>query len=220
MAIGVTQKWYAAAAGASVAVLAAGYFILVSPQQTNASEITTQAESVTTANAHAEAQIAALKVQYADLPLLQSQVAAIRARLPQTTDEPALLRSLSALAKTSGVSLVSVTATAPTPMGTPALSVTGVSALSAPGQVSQLPLSIEVVGSFANTRLFLNGLESLQRSMLVSGIDVSRDAVTAGVNNLRTLVSAKVFMANPGSVSVAGASTTSTGTGSTNNQPS
>ena len=56
--------------------------------------------------------------------------------------------------------------------------------------------------------------------MLVSGIDVSRDAVTAGVNNLRTLVTAKVFMANPGSVSVAGASTTSTGTGSTNNQPS
>jgi Tfp pilus assembly protein PilO len=219
MDIGVAQKWYAGAAVASIGVLAGGYFLLVSPQQSNASDIATQTQVVASSNVATEAQIATLKAQYADLPSLQSQVAVIRNRLPQTPNEPTLLRSLSALATSSGVVLTTVQAQTPTPMVAGVTSGTATSALGAPGQVSQLPLSITVTGTFTNTRLFLNGLESMPRAMLVTGLDISRDSSTATVNNISTVVTARVFMANPGYTAPASTANASVA-GSTTTQPS
>ncbi len=222
MAITAAHRWYAGAAATSVGVLAVGYFLLVSPQQSNASDITTQTGAVESANVAAQGQIDALKAQYPDLPQLQAQVAAIRARIPQSPQEPALLRSISALAKSSGVSLVSVQAQAPTPVGGPVAGSTA----TAGSAVSQIPLTIEVTGSFANTRLFLNGIESMRRSMLVTGLDVSRQgesadaaATASSVNVIRTVVSARIFMASASAVpAVSGV--TAAGTGTTTNQPS
>jgi Tfp pilus assembly protein PilO len=205
MAIGATQKWYAGAAGASLLVVTAGWFALVSPQQNSAAEITTQAESVTSANQASEQQIALLKEEFKDLPQVQSQVAAIRARIPQTPNEPALLRALQTLAKSSGVTFTNLQVAAPIAVGTAgaAAAAPGTNALSSDGQVTALPLTLEITGTFANTRLFLNGLESMQRSMLVTGLDVSREGNDSGPNKLKTSIASRIFMANPGTVTVA-----------------
>lgn len=205
MAISATQKWYAGAAAASVGVLAAGWFLLVSPQQSNAEDINAQADRVAVANQAAESQIAQLKAQYSDLPSLQSKIASIRTRIPQTPDEPSLLRQISKVAKASGVTLVSIQLQTP---GVIASGQAGAAAakgdsnpLSAPGAVSSIPISMQVEGTFANTRLFLNAVEGMQRAMLVTGLDISRSIDnTTGAVSLTTNVSSAVFMANPGGI--------------------
>jgi Tfp pilus assembly protein PilO len=215
MSISATQTWYAAAAAASVGVLAAGYFLLVSPQQGSAADITAQADSVTQSNVAAQAQIQALKLQYKNLPTLEAKVAAIRVRLPETPQEPALLRSLSALATSAGATLQSVQFQAPAALG--AAPVAGAPAM------QQIALSITTSGTFAQTQLFINGLENLPRSMLLTAVDVSRGGAgdtsssgatsTSTTNSLTTVVTSKVFMAaTPSVASVGGTSATGTST--------
>ena len=220
MAITVAQKWYAGAAAASLGVLAAGYFLLVSPQQSNASDISAQAGTVEQANVAAERQVEALKAQYQDLPALQSQVAVIRTRLPQSPEEPTLLRTISALAKSSGVKLASIGVQTP-------VVITG-GAAAAP--VSQLPLSLDVTGSFANTRLFLNGIESMQRSMMVTGLSITRASSNGAAgastgtttDGIHTVIAARVFTASAGTTPTVGTTTTTgaAGAATTANQPS
>jgi len=201
-------KWYAAAAIASVLVLLAGWFLLVSPQNATAADLSTQADSQAQTNAQTEVKIAALKAQYKNLPTLQRQFAIAQTHLPPTPQLPALLRQLSAAAKSAGVTLDSVSPAAPTPLdttGTNAVSSTGAAAA---GQVNVIPVTITVEGPFANTRLFLADLEAMPRSVLVTGIAMTRaSGSTSGAtpttgNSLTTNITARVYSATPTSVSV------------------
>ena len=83
------SKWYLGSALAALLVLMAGWFLLVSPQKATAAELAVSADSKASANHGLEQQIASLKLQYKDLPVLQQQAAAIRAKLPQTDQLPA-----------------------------------------------------------------------------------------------------------------------------------
>jgi Tfp pilus assembly protein PilO len=222
MAITVAHRWYAGAAAASVGILGAGYFLLVSPQQATAADTTAQAATVEQNNRQAQAQIDVLKAEYKDLPTIQGQVAAIRTRIPQSPQEPTLLRTLSALAKSSGVALVSLEVQAPTAVSTaPA---TGAAAAGSAGTLSQIPVNIQVSGTYANTRLFLTGLESMRRSMLVTGLVVTRQAADASgtttaarLGGVQTAITAKIFMSSAASTpTVGGTAPTST----TTTQPS
>jgi Tfp pilus assembly protein PilO len=213
MAIGAAQKWYIGAAAASAAVLGAGWFLLVSPQYSTADEINAQAQTVQSANQATELQIAALKAEYKDLPAVQSQVAAIRTRIPQTPNEPSLIRTLTAAANASGVTMKSVSFQAPAPVaGVAANAATGTAGglLANPGQVNQIGLAIQISGSFADTRMFLNKLEGMQRAMLVTALDISRSEGDGQTSELTTAIQARAFMANPGTVSSSATTTTTT----------
>jgi Tfp pilus assembly protein PilO len=214
MAIGATTKWYAGAAAASVVVLGAGWFLLVSPQKTTASEIQAQTGTVAQQNLTTESQIAALKAEFKDLPQLQSQVAAIRTKIPQTPSEPALIRAIATAAAKSGLVLDTMSFQVPQALssGGAAAPVGGANAFGTAGQVSQLGVTMQVKGSFADTRLFLNSLESMQRAMLVTGVDITRAGATesGATGGLSTTLTARVFMANPGAFASAGGSSTGT----------
>ncbi len=204
MAISPTQKWYLAAGGASLAVLTAGWFLLVSPQQSSTAETKAQTDTVAGQNQTTESQIASLKQQFKNLPQLQTQVAAIRLKLPENPSEPALLRSISAIAKSSGVTLVSIQLAAPQLLTGGATSTTA--ATTAAGSVSQLPTNMEVTGTYAQTKLFLMNLENLQRAILVTGLDMQRDSTDSGTTSIRSTITARTFMASGGII--AGTSTT------------
>ena len=216
MAIAATQKWYAGAAAASLVVLAGGWFLLVSPQKASADEIVTQTASVNSANATTEMQIAALKAEFAQLPQLQSQVALIRQHIPQTPNEPTLIRTLTKAASAAGVHLVSTTFQAPAVMqaGTASSAAAG-NQFAVAGQMSQISMTINISGNFADTRLFLNSLESMQRVVLVTGVDITRGTTSTGATELATVVSARVFMANPGTPAVTTTQTSSAVTSAT-----
>jgi Tfp pilus assembly protein PilO len=196
MAISPTQKRYLAAGGASLTVLAAGWFLLVSPQQSSAADISAQTEAVSSQNQTTEAQIASLKAQFKNLPQLQTQVAAIRVKLPENPSQPSLLRAISAVAKSSGVKLVSIQMAAPQLLTGGATSTTA--ATTAAGSVSQLPTNMEVTGTYAQTKLFLLSLENMQRAILVTGLDMQRDSADSTTTSIRSTITARTFMASGG----------------------
>ena len=208
MTIGTSQRWVLGAALASVVLLLAGWFLLVTPQKTTADQLRVDAEAQAAANVRAEAEIASLKAQYKDLPSLQMEEAQIRSRIPETPNMPALLRTVSQNAKTAGVTLVSVSPSNPVPLNQ---SGTNGGGLSDPGQVSQIPIVIQVTGPFANMQLFLNSVEQMKRSMLVTSLDITRstdESTTAATNILTAQVSGRVFIANPGTPKPTGQTTT------------
>jgi type IV pilus assembly protein PilO len=220
-------KWYAAAAMASVLVLLAGWFLLVSPQRQSAEDIGAQAEAQVAGNAVTQTKIDALKVQYANLPTLQKQLAVVQTHMPETANLPGLLRNLSAAATAAGVKLISVTPAAPSPLGTAAQSgKASDSGLSAPGGVQVIGVTLTVSGPFANTRLFLTTLEAMPRSFLVTGLAIARDTAgqsgsssgtttTKPGNTLTTTITGRVFKANPGLATAAVASTSGDSSSST-----
>ena len=214
MAISAATKWYAGAAAASLGILAAGYLLLVSPQQSGAADTTARAASVEQSNVAAQQKIDALKIQFKDLPTLQGQVAAIRTRIPAAPQEPTLLRTLSALAKSSGISLVSVDVRTPTVVAAAGATTAQTTAAAT---LSEIPLSLEITGSYANTRLFLTGLESMPRSLLVSGVAMTRVAPEAGgttaaarAGGVHSIISAKIFMSTAAAVPSVGAAAPAT----------
>ena len=220
MAISPTQKWYLAAGAASLAVLGAGWFLLVSPQQGNAADITAQTSVVLGQNQTTDAQIASLKAQFQDLPQLQTQVAAIRLKLPADPSEPSLLRSLSSVAKASGVNLQTIQLAAPQPLTGGGSAAAGTAAV-ASGSVSQIQTNMEITGTYAQTKLFLTNLENMQRAILVTGLDMRRDSdETGGPTSIRTTVTARTFMAAAGIIAGTSPATTATTTGATTTQPS
>jgi Tfp pilus assembly protein PilO len=216
MAITAATKWYAGAAAASLGILAAGYLLLVSPQQSGAADTTARAATVEQSNVAAQHKIDALRAEFKDLPTLLGQVAAIRTRIPTSPQEPTLLRSLTALAKSSGVSLVSVDVQPPTVVaadatGTAAKGATGAAAL------SQIPVSLDISGTYANTRLFLTGLESMRRSILVTGLVMTRLApdsagttAAARAGGVHSVITAKIFMSTASAAPTVGAAATTT----------
>jgi Tfp pilus assembly protein PilO len=196
------QTWYIGTAVVAVLVLLAGWFLLVAPAKSNAADLSAQADSVVAQNAATQTQIDQLKAQSKNLPAQEAEIAAIRTRIPTTPALPTLIRTLSAQATAAGVSLDTLTP------GTPTLAAGGTSTTStgtapvAPGQVSQIPISMKVTGNFANVRLFMNGIEQMQRSMLVSGLAISLNAAAAGsttttAGSLSTTITGEVFMTTP-----------------------
>ena len=63
-----TMKWYGGAALATVLVLLAGYFLLVSPTRSSADEITVAAKAQEDANGVTQQRIEALKAPTKHLP--------------------------------------------------------------------------------------------------------------------------------------------------------
>jgi Tfp pilus assembly protein PilO len=216
------KKWYAAAALASVLVLVAGWFLLVSPQQQNAADIGVQADNQTAQNQVTQTKINALKAQYANLPSLEKQLAVVQTHMPQTPNMPGLLRNLSAAATAAGVKLVTVTPANPAPLAGQAVSAKGTDTQNAPGEVQVIPVTLTISGPFANTRLFLTSLEAMPRAFLVTGLTIARDSASAASatgtttktvkNGLTTTITGRVFKVNPGLPTAAVAKTTTSGT--------
>ena len=201
-----TKAWYLGAGLAAVLVMVAGWFLLVSPQQGQAAEIAATAEAKSGNVQTLELQLAKLKVDSKNLPNLQKQSAAIRSHLPSTPDMPSLLRNISNQAKASGVVLVGVTPQQPTRLSVIPNqgSASGASSLGGSGQVNEIPLTIQATGSFAQMRNFLTNLENMQRSILLTDIDITRADATGGTSGnkeLKATLSGRTFTANSGNVS-------------------
>jgi Tfp pilus assembly protein PilO len=116
------KQWVALTAVGCLAVLAAGWFLLVSPKRGDAAAIRDEVSSQNSTNSGLQTQLAMLKAQAKTLPAQQAKLALVAAKIPDNPALPALIRSLSKAADEAGVELVSlapgqpatVVATAPT----------------------------------------------------------------------------------------------------------
>ena len=196
-----SRQWIAGTALVAVVVLVAGMFLFVQPRRSQASALRGQTATQDAANQALQNKIATLKAQQQDLPNQQAILDTIRQQLPQTPNLPSLVRSLTDLAKASGVELVALapsnpqalvqasapasgnSSSAPSASGSSSDSAassstgstTSGSQASAGGAtgVQQIPLKISVIGSYAQLTQFLTGLESSQRALKVLEVAVA-----------------------------------------------
>lgn len=199
-------------------VLAAGWFLLVSPKRSDAAALRTQAESQVSANAQLENQLQVLKAQAKDLPKQQAKLAAVAAKIPDNPALPAMIRALTTAATAAGVELVTVTPGPPAavtaaPAGAPAAAGPAAPAAGAPaaggtaGTLAQIPLSLNVAGGYFQVEQFVSNLENLPRSMRVTNVTLAPGAnpikpVATGSTTtvddgktLTTTITGQVFMA-------------------------
>ncbi len=234
----VTRKWSLMAAVLVVAIVAAGWFLLVSPKRGEAVELRDQAISQEEANERLLVDLAVLKDQQAQLPKQRAELAVMRKQIPDNPALPTLIRNLTESGRKVGVSIDSMApavpvavaqplVVAPTTTTDPATSTdtssssdsstesTDSSATTpvvpaAPPAPSlyQVPLTLDVTGSYFELEQFINKLEGLKRSFLVTGFTVAPAATesaatgdstgsTGSTGDLTIKIQARVFLAPP-----------------------
>jgi Tfp pilus assembly protein PilO len=205
-----------------IVVLAAGWFLLVSPKRATATSLRSQSASAVSENAQLQTKLQELKAQAKDLPRQQAKLATVAAKIPDNPALPALVRALTTAATSADVELVSVTPSAPTlvtaarvaaapvtvPGAVPAAGVVKPAAVApvsaGAGQLAAIPVVVTVVGGYFQAEQFVNALENLPRALRVTNI-----AVTPGANpvkpssgesldsgkSLQSVITGQVYMA-------------------------
>jgi type IV pilus assembly protein PilO len=199
-------------------VLAAGWFLLVSPKRSDAAALRASAEQQVSANSALQTQLQVLKAQAKALPKEQAKLAAVAAKIPDNPALPGLIRALTAAAVSTGVELVSVTPSAPVVVGATPGAPAAAPAAAAPagaapaaagaagvaGTLTSIPVNLNVVGAYFDIQKFMGNVENLARSMRVSNLAIAlgqnpvKPAKTGTVDDGRSLsatVTAQVFMA-------------------------
>lgn len=175
-----TRLWYLLAAVAAVVVLAASWFLLVAPARDEAATLRSDTEASDAENAAQQAQNVRLKAQFEKLPELKTQLAAMKIAMPDSPRLPDLVRAITSVANASGVKLVAVNPSTPTPGAT----------------MTTIPVQIDAQGAYANLSLFVRGLETLPRSLLLQEVSISRDqGQNSSAGALSLTVQATAFVA-------------------------
>src|ERR671920_1106595 len=112
----MTNRWIAGAVAAALALVAASWFLLISPQRSQAAELREQAAAQQAANDMIRLRTQQLKAQFASLPQRRAQLAEIQQQLPNSPDLSALLRQLSTVADDAGVAVDSISPAQPQPL--------------------------------------------------------------------------------------------------------
>lgn len=204
------SPWVIGTALLVVVLLAASWFVLISPTLASAAETNSTAEQVEADNALREQKIAALAEQFANIETYRSELAQLRASVPTDDGLASYLRELQTAAEAHSVTVLSVTPStpvlftpeAPVPAAAPAAdgsdpaaattdaattdvaptAATPAAAPAVPEGVVSIPLTLSVVGTYDNVRAFLDAVQTgTQRLLVVSSIaGSSQDDAAAG----------------------------------------
>lgn len=216
----VTRKWSLMAAVLVVAILAGGWFLLVSPKRSDAAALRADTVTQDEANARLLQELEVLKAQQADLPRQRARLAVLGTQIPDNPALPTLIRDLTKAGRKVGVSIDTMSPAVPVPVVTPApvTPVVTVPDATAEGTGSteeagatatdgsatadgtatdgtatdgtapavpvappappaptlfQVPLTLNVTGSYFELEQFINKLEGLKRSLLVTGFTLA-----------------------------------------------
>ncbi|MEX2289866.1 MAG: type 4a pilus biogenesis protein PilO [Mycobacteriales bacterium] len=192
------KQWVALTVLGCLAVMAGGWFLLVSPKRAEAAAVREQAASQESTNAGLRTQLEVLKAQAKDLPKKQADLARVAAKIPDNPSLPALIRALTAASTSAGVEFVSVTpgppvavaapvAAAPVAGAAPADAAAAPAAPAAPtdpaaaaagaagpaGALAEIPVAINVVGGYFEVAQFIANLENLPRAMRVTNLTLA-----------------------------------------------
>ena len=182
------KQWIAFTVLGVVVVLAAGWFLLVSPKRGEAADISLQASEKQSSNQLMQTKLALLKSQAKGLPAQQAKLAVVAAKIPNNPALPALIRALDAAAASADVELVSLAPSAPAPLSAlpaaapvaaaaPAAGAPAVTPVAAPAPaLQQIALTLNVTGGYFQVEQFLDRLENLQRAFKVNGFTLAPGA--------------------------------------------
>jgi len=189
----MTRRWSLLTAVLIVGILAASWFLLVSPKRSDASALSAKATEQQASNDALVQQLNQLKAQSLDLPKQKAKLAVMRKQIPDNPALPTLIRDLTAAGKRVGVTVVSmkpgppVAAAVTVPVAAPVPPAGGTTSTAAdttsttasgatPTAVAPVvaplylvPLQIDITGSYFEVEQFINKLEGIQRSFLLTG---------------------------------------------------
>ena len=179
----------------ALVILAAGWFLLISPKKGEATDLQAQVATQVSANAVLETQLQVLRAQAKELPKKQAELARVAAKVPDNPSLPALMRAITAASTSAGVEFVSVTPGPPAALvavvpvapvapaaGTPADPAAaapaapvapGAPAAPAAGTLAAIPLTLNVVGDYFEIEQFMANLENLPRALRVSNLTLA-----------------------------------------------
>lgn len=177
------QLWLLTAL-ASLAVLAGGYFMLVSPKANEAAQVREEADTQLAANRKLSSDIAMLKQQAKDLPKKQAELAAFARQIPSNPALPQLIRALSDSADNAGSRLVAITPSEPQ-FGTGAGTAPVAAATATGPALAHIPLGVEVSGSYSALTQFFSEIEGMPRAFLVTGVNIKEAADSSPNSKLR-----------------------------------
>ena len=172
------RQWSILTAVGVLAIFAAGWMLLVSPQRSSAADLRSRAATQQQANSTLQASVNQLEQQKRGLPEQQRLLEQIATKVPNSPALPVLIRQLTAAAKGAGVDLISLAPSAPSPVTATAPVATTPTTTGAPATasaLSQIPLAIEVSGSYFNVESFFREVEHLSRAMLVTDFTLTPD---------------------------------------------
>jgi Tfp pilus assembly protein PilO len=197
------RRWIIGGAIGLVLLLVAGWFLLISPKQSEAADLRDQTVNQLAANDQTRLRIARLRAQAAELPAQRALLASIQRQLPNTPALPTLIRDLTAAARAGNVRLVSLAPATPVAMqlmeptpqapsgetgdtgagaatGEPDTG-TGDTATPTPAPTAAAPtdalfrieVAMTVEGSYFDVQRFISRTEVLDRTMLVTGFTLT-----------------------------------------------
>src|SRR4028119_460004 len=103
------KQWVLFTVVGCLAVLAAGWFLLISPKKAEATDPVAQTAVQETTNDGLRTQLQVLKAQAKALPKKQADLARVATKIPDNPAMPSLIRALTTAATSAGVELISVT---------------------------------------------------------------------------------------------------------------
>jgi type IV pilus assembly protein PilO len=214
-----TRTWSAGAAVVGVLLIVAAWFLLISPQRSDAASLREQTTQQESYNDQIKLKTQQLKAQYASLPARQAQLEDIKQEMPDTPALPSLVRDLSKYADQADVTLVSVSPTTPAPLAAPSTS--GTTTLATPAAsaaIQQIGTTVVATGSYAELTLYLQKLQAqMRRALLVNNIQLAK-ASTDGANgtDLQMTLQGDVFVLDTTATATAASVGTAATTSGTN----
>lgn len=175
----LAQRWIAATAAAALLVLVAGWMLFVHPRHSQAADLRAQAVQNQEQTSKLKLTLQQLTAEAAQLPQYRSTLATLDSAIPGTPALPTLIRQLTTVARTSGVTLFAISPDPVEPYQAPgAKSSSSASGRSTAGSASaisgvtglaQIPIELKIDGTYPAIEEFLSGLEQLPRAFIVSG---------------------------------------------------
>ncbi len=181
------QQWAAGTAVALVVIVAAGWFLAISPQKHKVSNLGAQSTSQEQANSGLRTKLAELTAQMSAVPSEEAAVAAVTQKIPGDPEMPAYVRELTTIAGQTGVELVSIAPAVPTPVTVAAATVpvatasasatTAAAAPAAPAapavSLQSIPVALTVDGGYFQVQQFTAALQRLARSTVVTSVSMA-----------------------------------------------
>ncbi|HVA61958.1 MAG TPA: type 4a pilus biogenesis protein PilO [Mycobacteriales bacterium] len=210
------RQWSLLTGLGCLALLAAGWFLLVSPQRAQVSSLRAETATQQSANAQVANQIQMRRAQEPGLPAQQAKLAALAQQIPFTPALPALIRSLSSAADAAGVNLLSLSPSTPVAVAPVASAARTTSTGTAPVTRAAAPslaainVTLQVSGTYFNVEQFFSNLESMTRVMRVTQLTLGNNTAASKSSFgsspvLNASITGQVFMnATPDTTSSAG----------------
>lgn len=202
-----TRVWSAGAALVGVLLVVGSWFLLISPQRSEAASLREQDTQAQAFNDQLKLKTQQLKAQFASLPARQAQLAEIKQQMPENPALPSLVRDLSKYADQAGITLVSVAPNSPAPLAASAQNGAATLTPATTAPIQQIQTTVVTSGSYAELTLYLQKLQAqMRRAVMVDSIALTKASTEgAAKDDLQMTLTTRVFVLDTKAAAAAGA---------------